>query len=93
MGIDLTQLIVLWPINYCQDPRTLNVIQTTITVLRVALNYCVKYTMVLNINVFYTSLFEISQMRCNNHKYFPLKNINTSVIVRIGNKLMRVNLL
>jgi len=29
----LTQLIVLWPINYCQDPRTLNVIQTTITVL------------------------------------------------------------
>ena len=33
MGIDLTQLIVLWPINYCQDPRTLNAIQTTITVL------------------------------------------------------------
>jgi len=28
MGIDLTQLIVLWPINYCQDPRTLNAIQT-----------------------------------------------------------------
>ena len=40
--------------------------------------------MVLNINVFYTTLFEISQMRCNNHKYFPLKNINTSVIVRTG---------
>jgi len=33
MGIDLTQLIVLWPINYCQDPRTLNAIQTTITQL------------------------------------------------------------
>ena len=32
--------------------------------------------MVLNINVFYTTLYEISQMRCNNHKYFPLKNIN-----------------
>ena len=32
MGIDLTQLIVLWPINYCQDPRTLNAIQTTITI-------------------------------------------------------------
>ena len=33
MGIDLTQLIALWPINYCQDPRTLNAIQTTITAL------------------------------------------------------------
>ena len=41
--------------------------------------------MVLNVNVFYTTLFEISQMRCNNYKYFPLKNINTSVTVRTGN--------
>ena len=32
MGIDWTQLIALGPINYCQDPRTLNAIQTTITV-------------------------------------------------------------
>ena len=33
MGIDLTQPIVLWPINYCQDPRTLNTILFTITLL------------------------------------------------------------
>ena len=38
--------------------------------------------MVLNVNVLYTSRFEISKIQCNNHKYFPLKNINTSVIVK-----------
>ena len=31
MGIDLTQLIVLWPINYRQDPRTPNTIPFTVT--------------------------------------------------------------
>ena len=41
MGIDLTQPIVLWPINYCQDPRTLNAIQTTITIYLISdINNC-----------------------------------------------------
>jgi len=39
----------------------------------------------INVNVFYTTLFEYTLMRYDNSKKFPLKNINTSVIVRTGN--------